>query len=104
MAQFKRGAASKLYVGNLAAGVRDESLARAFIAFGAVSSARVMLDPDTGRSRGFGIVEMTSDWEADAAIRGMNRQPLEGRQIVVERACWHDDQERAPDGFGGGLV
>jgi RNA recognition motif-containing protein len=90
---------NKLYVGNLAYSVRDESLMQAFGQFGSVTSAKVMMDRDTGRSKGFGFVEMGSDAEAQAAINGMNGQPLEGRAIVVNEAR---PREERPGGFGGG--
>jgi RNA recognition motif-containing protein len=77
---------NKLYVGNLAYSVRDESLQEAFGQFGSVTSAKVMMDRETGRSKGFGFVEMGSDAEAQAAINGMNGQALEGRAIVVNEA------------------
>jgi RNA recognition motif-containing protein len=67
---------NKLYVGNLPYGVRDNDLEQAFSQFGAVASARVMMERDTGRSKGFGFVEMASEAEAQAAIQGMNGQPL----------------------------
>jgi RNA recognition motif-containing protein len=92
---------NKLYVGNLAYSVRDDSLQQAFAQFGAVTSAKVMMDRETGRSKGFGFVEMGSDAEAQAAINGMNGQPLEGRAIVVNEAR---PREERPGGFrsGGG--
>ena len=90
---------NKLYVGNLAYSVRDESLQQAFGQFGTVTSAKVMMDRDTGRSKGFGFVEMGSDAEAQAAINGMNGQALEGRAIVVNEARPREDR---PGGFGGG--
>jgi hypothetical protein len=90
---------NKLYVGNLAYSVRDDSLQQAFGQFGTVTSAKVMMDRDTGRSKGFGFVEMGSDAEAQAAINGMNGQPLEGRAIVVNEAR---PREERPGGFGGG--
>ncbi|XHS79291.1 RNA recognition motif domain-containing protein [Burkholderiaceae bacterium UC74_6] len=90
---------NKLYVGNLAYSVRDESLQQAFGEFGTVTSAKVMMDRETGRSKGFGFVEMGSDAEAQAAINGMNGQPLEGRAIVVNEAR---PREERPGGFGGG--
>jgi RNA recognition motif-containing protein len=90
---------NKLYVGNLAYSVRDESLQSAFSEFGTVTSAKVMMDRETGRSKGFGFVEMGSDAEAQAAINGMNGQPLEGRPIVVNEAR---PREERPGGFGGG--
>ena len=90
---------NKLYVGNLAYGVRDEELQQAFAPFGTVSSAKVMMDRDTGRSKGFGFVEMGSDAEAQAAINGMNGQSLSGRALVVNEAR---PREERPGGFGGG--
>ena len=77
---------NKLYVGNLPYSVRDGDLEQAFGQFGAVTSAKVMMERDTGRSKGFGFVEMGSDAEAQAAINGMNGQPLGGRSIVVNEA------------------
>jgi len=90
---------NKLYVGNLAYSVRDESLQQAFGQFGTVTSAKVMMDRETGRSKGFGFVEMGSDAEAQAAINGMNGQALEGRAVVVNEARPREDR---PGGFGGG--
>lgn len=90
---------NKLYVGNLAYSVRDESLQESFGQFGTVTSAKVMMDRETGRSKGFGFVEMGSDAEAQAAINGMNGQALEGRAIVVNEAR---PREERPGGFGGG--
>ncbi len=90
---------NKLYVGNLAYSVRDDSLMQAFSPFGTVTSAKVMMDRETGRSKGFGFVEMGSDAEAQAAINGMNGQPLEGRAVVVNEAR---PREERPGGFGGG--
>jgi RNA recognition motif. (a.k.a. RRM, RBD, or RNP domain) len=90
---------NKLYVGNLAYSVRDESLQSAFSEFGTVTSAKVMMDRETGRSKGFGFVEMGSDAEAQAAINGMNGQALDGRPLVVNEAR---PREERPGGFGGG--
>ena len=90
---------NKLYVGNLAYSVRDDSLMQAFSSFGTVTSAKVMMDRETGRSKGFGFVEMGSDAEAQAAINGMNGQALEGRAVVVNEAR---PREERPGGFGGG--
>jgi RNA recognition motif-containing protein len=92
---------NKLYVGNLPYSVRDESLQQAFSQFGAVTSAKVMMDRDTGRSKGFGFVEMGSDAEAQAAIRGMNGQPLDGRAIVVNEARPKEDRPGGGSGGGG---
>jgi hypothetical protein len=95
---------NKLYVGNLPYSVRDGDLEQAFGEFGAVTSAKVMMERDTGRSKGFGFVEMGSDDEAQAAINGMNGQPLGGRNVVVNEA--RPMEARPPrtggGGFGGG--
>ena len=95
---------NKLYVGNLPYSVRDSDLEQAFSQFGSVSSAKVMMERDTGRSKGFGFVEMGSDAQAQAAITGMNGQPLGGRNVVVNEA--RPMEARPPrssgDGYGGG--
>ncbi len=90
---------NKLYVGNLAYSVRDDTLLQAFSPFGTVTSAKVMMDRETGRSKGFGFVEMGSDPEAQAAINGMNGQAIDGRAVVVNEAR---PREERPGGFGGG--
>jgi RNA recognition motif-containing protein len=90
---------NKLYVGNLAYSVRDENLQQLFSEFGSVASAKVMMDRDTGRSKGFGFVEMGSDAEAQAAIRGLNGKSCDGRALVVNEARPKEDR---PGGFGGG--
>jgi len=90
---------NKLYVGNLSYNIRDDDLQQAFAQYGSVSSAKVMMDRDTGRSKGFGFVEMGSDAEAQAAINAMNGQALDGRAIVVNEAR---PREERPGGFGGG--
>ncbi len=74
---------SKLYVGNLPYSVTDDSLRSNFSEFGAVASAKVMTDRETGRSKGFGFVEMGSEAEAQSAIEGLNGQSVDGRAIVV---------------------
>ena len=91
---------NKLYVGNLPYSFRDEDLQQAFAAHGTVSSAKVMMERDTGRSKGFGFVEMGSDAEAQAAINGMNGQPLGGRSLVVNEA--RPMEPRPPRSGGGG--
>ena len=95
---------NKLYVGNLPYSFRDEDLQQAFAAHGSVSSAKVMMERDTGRSKGFGFVEMGSDAEAQAAIGGMNGQQFGGRGLVVNEA--RPMEARPPrtggGGFGGG--
>ena len=90
---------NKLYVGNLPYSVRDNDLEQAFSQFGAVTSAKVMMERDTGRSKGFGFVEMGSDAEAQAAISGMHGQQVGGRGLVVNEA--RPMEPRAPR-FGGG--
>ena len=92
---------NKLYVGNLPYSVRDGDLEQAFGAFGAVTSAKVMMERDTGRSKGFGFVEMGSDAEAQAAIQGMNGQSLGGRSLVVNEA--RPMEPRPPRSGGGGF-
>ncbi len=91
---------NKLYVGNLPYSVRDEDLQQSFSQFGSVTSAKVMMERDTGRSKGFGFVEMGSDAEAQAAINGMNGQSLGGRSVVVNEA--RPMEARPPRSFGGG--
>ena len=93
---------NKLYVGNLPYTVRDEDLQQSFGQFGAVTSAKVMMERDTGRSKGFGFVEMASDAEAQAAINGMNGQPLGGRSITVNEARPMEARPPRTGGFGGG--
>ncbi len=95
---------NKLYVGNLPYTVRDEDLQQSFSAYGNVTSAKVMMERDTGRSKGFGFVEMGSDAEAQQAVAGMNGQSLGGRSLVVNEA--RPMEARPPrtggGGFGGG--
>ena len=93
---------NKLYVGNLPYTVRDEDLQQAFGEFGQVSSAKVMMERDTGRSKGFGFVEMGSDAEAQQAINGMNGQSLGGRSLVVNEARPMEPRPPRTGGFGGG--
>ncbi len=94
---------NKLYVGNLPYSFRDEDLQQAFAAHGTVTSAKVMMERDTGRSKGFGFVEMGSDAEAQAAINGMNGQQYGGRGLVVNEARPMEPRPpRSGGGFGGG--
>ena len=90
---------NKLYVGNLAYSVTDASLQQQFAECGTVTSAKVMMDRDSGRSKGFGFVEMSSDAEAQAAISGMNGKSIDGRDMVVNEAR---PMEPRTGGFGGG--
>lgn len=93
---------NKLYVGNLPYTVRDEDLQQAFSAYGSVNSAKVMMERETGRSKGFGFVEMGSDAEAQSAIEGMNGQSLGGRSLVVNEARPMEARPPRSGGFGGG--
>ncbi len=86
----------KLYVGNLAYTVSDSDLLRMFEPHGTVQSAQVIMDRDTGRSKGFGFVEMGSDQEAQAAIQALNGSEVEGRALTVNEA------RPKPEGGGGG--
>ena len=91
----------KLYVGNLAYSVRDSDLEQAFSQYGTVGSAKVMMERDTDRSKGFGFVEMGSDAEALAAIEGLNGQSLGGRSLTVNEARPMEPRP-AGGGYGGG--
>ena len=93
---------NKLYVGNLPYTVRDEDLQQSFGEFGSITSAKVMMERDTGRSKGFGFVEMGNDAEAQAAIAGMNGQSLGGRAITVNEARPMEARPPRTGGFGGG--
>ena len=93
---------NKLYVGNLPYTARDGDLEQAFGAFGAVTSAKVMMERDSGRSKGFGFVEMGSDAEAQAAIAGMHDQPMGGRNLVVNEARPMEPRPPRSGGVGGG--
>lgn len=98
---------NKLYVGNLPYSVRDGDLEQAFSAYGQVASAKVMMERDTGRSKGFGFVEMGSDSEAQAAIAGMHGQSMGGRSLVVNEARPMEPRPprsggRREGGYGGG--
>ncbi|MBI3744653.1 MAG: RNA-binding protein [Chloroflexi bacterium] len=89
----------KIYVGNLSYEASDEDLRAAFASFGEVASAQVIMDRDTGRSRGFGFVEMPNDTQGQAAIDGMNGKPVKGRNVTVNQAR---PRSEAPRGGGGG--
>lgn len=90
----------KLYVGNLSYGVSSSDLEQMFSSFGTVASAQVIEDRETGRSKGFGFVEMGNDEEAQAAIRGLNGQEHDGRPLTVNEARPRED--RGGGGGGGG--
>src|SRR5689334_14922663 len=84
----------KIYVGNLSYGISDSDLQQMFEAHGTVQSAQVIMDRDTGRSKGFGFVEMGSDQEAQAAIAALNGMEMDGRTLTVNEA-------RPKEGGGG---
>src|SRR2546423_6250156 len=92
--------AKKLYVGNLAYSVDSSELEQLFGAHGQVVSAQIINDRDTGRSKGFGFVEMANDAEADAAVTALNGQQHGGRALTVNEA--RPREERGPRGGGGG--
>jgi RNA recognition motif-containing protein len=92
----------KLYVGNLAYGIRDSDLEDMFAAHGSVQSAQVIMDRDTGRSKGFGFVEMENDAEARAAIAALNGKEYEGRALTVNEARPKEEGGRGRSGGGGG--
>ncbi|MBT3274090.1 MAG: RNA-binding protein [Spirochaetales bacterium] len=81
-----------IYVGNLSYDVAEDDLRQAFEAFGQVTSARVISDRDTGRSKGFGFVEMSNDAEAQSAISGLNSTELQGRALKVNEARPREDR------------
>lgn len=94
---------NRLYVGNLPYAVRDNDLHQQFAPFGTVTSAKVMMERDSGRSKGFGFVEMATDAEAQAAIAGMHGKELNGRALVVNEARPLEPRPpRREGGFGGG--
>src|SRR4051812_50158130 len=93
---------NKLYVGNLPYSVRDEDLQQSFGAFGSIVSAKVMMERDTGRSKGFGFVEMGTDAEALAAIEAMNGHSLQGRALTVNEARPMEARPPRTGGGGGG--
>ena len=92
---------NKLYVGNLPYSFRDDDLQQAFAAHGTVTSAKVMMERDTGRSKGFGFVEMADDAQAQTAIEAMNGQQFGGRGLVVNEA--RPMEPRPPRSGGGGF-
>ena len=93
---------NKLYVGNLPYSFRDEDLQQTFSQYGSVGSAKVMMERDTGRSKGFGFVEMGSDAEAQAAIQGVHGTNFGGRDLVVNEARPMEPRAPRSGGFGGG--
>ena len=94
--------AKKLYVGNLSYDTSDSDLQTMFEEYGTVQSAQVIMDRDTGRSKGFGFVEMGSDQEGQAAIAGLNGKEVGGRALTVNEARPRDDRGGGRSGGGGG--
>lgn len=98
--------ATKLFVGSLAYSVTDQELEEFFAAAGNVASAKVIIDRDTNRSKGFGFVEMATEEEAKAAVAQLNGKELNGRAIAVDEAKPQENRERRPfnndRGNGGG--
>jgi cold-inducible RNA-binding protein len=92
----------KLYVGNLPFSIDSTGLEELFTAHGSVQSAQVISDRDTGRSKGFGFVEMASDSEASAAIEALNGREYQGRALTVNEAKPREDRPRGGGGGGGG--
>jgi RNA recognition motif-containing protein len=88
----------KIYVGNLAYGVSSSDLQQMFEEFDTVQSAQVIMDRDTGRSKGLGFVEMGSDYEAQKGIDGLNGKNVDGRNLTVNEARPREDR----GGYGGG--
>lgn len=91
-----------LFVGNLSYNTTEDDLREAFSAFGQVSSAAVIMDRETGRSRGFGFIEMSSDDEAKAAIEGLNEKDMDGRPLSVNEARPRENRGGGGRGGGGG--
>ena len=96
---------NKLYVGNLSYQFRDDDLRQQFLAYGSVNSAKIMIDRENDRSKGFGFLEMGSDAEAEAAIRGLNGKSVDGRNLVVNVARPREDRPmlHRSGNFGGGM-
>jgi hypothetical protein len=96
------GVSKKLYIGNLSYETNDNALQEMFAAFGSVQSAQVILDRYTGRSKGFGFVEMSNDQEAQAAISGLNGKEAGGRPLTVNEARPREERGGGRGGYGGG--
>lgn len=92
---------NRLYVGNLPYSFRDDDMQQTFSAYGSITSAKVMMERDTGRSKGFGFVEMGSEAEALAAIEGLHGQSVGGRALVVNEARPLEPRPPRTGGFGG---
>ena len=93
---------TRLYVGNLSYNITNQSLETLFAEFGLVQSAQVVMDRDTGRSKGFGFVEMSDNSQAQAAIAGLNEKEVEGRSLTVNEARPREERSGGGRGYGGG--
>lgn len=93
--------AKKLYVGNLPHSITDSELQTLFATHGAVASAQIIKDRDTGRSKGFGFVEMSSDQEAEASISALNGKEVGGRKLTVSEARPREERSGGGGGRGG---
>jgi RNA recognition motif-containing protein len=94
--------AKKLYVGNLSYNTSEDGLRNLFSEFGNVASAKIIFDRETGNSKGFGFIEMSSDEEANAAMTGTNGREFDGRQLRVNEAMDKPRRDRGAGGYGGG--
>jgi len=93
---------TRLYVGNLSYNVTNQSLETLFADYGRVQSAQVVTDRDTGRSKGFGFVEMSDNGQAQAAIAGLNQKEVDGRALTVNEARPREERSGGGRGYGGG--
>ncbi|MCI0358324.1 MAG: RNA-binding protein [Planctomycetaceae bacterium] len=94
---------TRLYVGNLSYNITNQSLESLFAEFGRVQSAQVVMDRDTGRSKGFGFVEMSDNGQAQAAIAGLNQKEVDGRSLTVNEARPREERSGGGGrGYGGG--
>ncbi len=93
---------TNIYVGNLSFRATEEDIRNAFSQFGTVTSVNIVMDQDTGRSRGFAFVEMADSNEANAAIQGLNEQEIVGRRVIVNEARPREERPRGGGRYGGG--
>jgi cold-inducible RNA-binding protein len=93
---------TNIYVGNLSFRATEEDIRNAFSQFGQVTSVNIVMDQDTGRSRGFAFVEMADANEASAAIEGLNEQEIVGRRVIVNEARPREERPRGGGRYGGG--